>query len=184
MPNLSDYRKRDENTAEWIYFCPDCKDEEDPSSPLRLGSEYRFKAHMMKVHGGWSEDNSGDGDGTPPPVITPSQQPPSVSQPKPKKLSTSSRALNEKLNRCFTLCLKHFMKGLDEVETAELSTLRAEVTEGLMGIQIDFDDKLVSVSGRWAAIIAVLGIWILPQLPTFSEMKERAAQQSEKKDGE
>lgn len=180
MPNLSDYRKRDENTAEWVYYCTDCKDEDDPSSPLRLGSEYRFKQHMMKVHGGWSEDNSGGDIETPPPAVTAAQPP--TQAPKPKKLSTASRELNNKLNRCFSLCLKHFMKGLDEVETAELTTLRAEVTEGLMGIQIDFDDKLVSVSGRWAAIIAVLGIWILPQLPTFSEMKERAAQQQEKKD--
>lgn len=174
MPNLSDYRKRDENTAEWVYFCPDCKDGDDSSSPLKLGSEYRFKQHMMKVHGGWSEDNSGD-DTSPSPAVTTAQPP--IQPPKPKKLSTASRELNNKLNRCFSLCLKHFMKGLDEVETNELTNLRAEVTEGLMGIQIDFDDKLVSVSGRWAAIIAIIGIWILPQLPTFSEMKERASKE-------
>lgn len=176
MPNLSDYRKRDENTAEWVYYCPDCKDEEDSSSPLKLGSEYRFKQHMMKVHGGWSEDNSGSEPESAPPVVQTTQPPPVQ---KAKKLSTKSRELNDKLNRCFSLCLKHFMKGLDASEQQELTTLRAEVTEGLMGIQIDFDDKLVSVSGRWAAIIAVLGIWILPQLPTFTEMKERAKEQSD-----
>jgi len=179
MPNYADYRRRDENTGEWIFFCPDCKNDTG-DGPLELGTRQRWQSHMQKEHGGYTEDNSDDS--TPPAAPAAPVEP---VQPKPKKLSSKSRELNDKLNECINLCIKHFMSGIDEQEKQRLETLRGEVSMGFMGVQFDFEEKLVTVSGRWAAIIVILALYILPQLPTFKQMREQATlNASEKPSGE
>lgn len=178
---FDDYRRRNEDTGEWIYFCPDCKGESS-DGPLEIGSLHKFKSHMQSTHGGYTiteegsealpgSDNPLQGTGPVKPPIGLGTAPVPT---KPKRLSQRSRELNDKLNEALKLCVKHLLKGLSEEERSMLDDLRSEVTMGFVGIEIDFDEKLVSVSGKWAAIISVVALNVLPSLPSIKELIEKA----------
>lgn len=162
-----------DDTAEKFYFCPDCK---DAGETKEFSTAAGWRSHMNAQHGGVISaeipaPEKGGGNVVP---IT------AATTPKPKRMSAKTRELNDKTNRAINLVLKHFMTGLSEDELGELGTLRGEVATALCGIEFDFDDKLISFSSKWAILIVVVALFVLPQLPSLKEMvasvKQKAAE--------
>jgi hypothetical protein len=163
----------DDGTAEKFYFCPDCK---ETGETVEFSSASGWRSHMNGKHGGVIEidgassvpSKGADAPATPAPA------------PKPKRMSAKTRELNDKTNRAINLVLKHFMTGLSEDELDELGTLRGEVATALCGIEFDFDEKLISLSSKWAILIVVVALFVLPQLPSLKELvanvKQKAAE--------
>lgn len=175
--DYSEYRKMNEDTGQWEYFCPDCTDGESPRVFTSLGG---WKSHMQTQHGGLVDSGEPESSAAPSPETGAGAVPAPV-PPKPKKLSNSSRELNKKLNDCINLVMKHFIKGLDDLEMERLEVLRNEVSMAWMGVEFDFDDKLVTISGKWAALVVITALYILPQLPTMKQMLAKVKEQRQAK---
>lgn len=194
MSQYDDYRRRDENSGEYIYFCPDCKGEGD--GPLQLGSLHKFKSHMQREHGGLvTEESAGASEGPSSDNLqqeTGSDKRGSDSRDssgastrtpvsKPKRISPRARELNNKFNRCISLCVKHLFKELSEDERNELENLRSEVSENVIGVEFDFEERLVGISGKWALVVALALLYVLPALPPLKEVIAKAKAAAEVK---
>lgn len=174
------YREKDPETNQYFWTCPNCE------SKPRFDSLGGFKYHMQKEHGGYLASDIEAAS----PSVSDSREAvaarpgtPAATAPvqKTKKLSAKARELNDKFNRCITLCIKHLMKGLTETEITELEQLRGDVSEAVIGVEFDFEDKLVAVSGKWALVIALGLLYILPQIPTLKDVIAKAREQAAKK---
>lgn len=158
-----------------VMVCPYCKDPEFTAETLEA-----WKDHMQREHGGYTSSEVAAGQperseklegSMASPLMTP---PPAV---KPKRLSARARELNDKLNRCISLVLKHMISGISEDERLQLEAARTEITEAFVGIEFDFEERLISLSGKWAVLVVLVLLYTLPSLPT---MKEAIAKVSEK----
>lgn len=161
-----------DDTAEKFYFCPDCK---DAGETVEFSTAAGWRSHMNGKHGGvisaeTPAPETGAGKNNVVTMPAPS--------PKPKRMSAKTRELNDKTNRAINLVLKHFMTGLSEDELDELGTLRGEVATALCGIEFDFDEKLISLSSKWAILIVVVALFVLPQLPSLKELVAKAKEQA------
>lgn len=164
-----------------MMVCPTCKEPE-----VKFESLEEWKQHMQKEHGGYTSSevgaslpqagtSGGAGESRSDGLETPAL--------KPKRLTGKARELNDKLNRCISLCVKHLISGITEQEREELERLRTDVQEALVGIQLDFEERMFQLSGWWAAALVLAGLYVLPSLPTMKEAvataKERAAKKKQ-----
>lgn len=106
--------------------------------------------------------------------------------PPPKRIGPKQRELNDKTNRALRLVGKRLMKGLSDEESAELERLRDEVLDAMMGIEIDFDEKLFTVKGRWimwgVAFALLIGPWMPTMKETFTKLREMRTHATKKPD--
>jgi hypothetical protein len=176
---LEEYRRRSDETGEFIYFCPDCKNGE--GGPLEFDTVHKFKTHMQREHGGIldSELAATVGASTDGAETVATSRTAVATAPRPKRLSAKSRELNDKLNEAVKLCVKHLLQGIDESERAHLTELTNDVTMGWIGVEIDFEEKLFSISGRMASIILVIALNVVPRMPSLKEMIATAKQKQE-----
>jgi hypothetical protein len=50
---------------------------------------------------------------------------------------------------------------------------------GFMGVEFDFDEKLISVSGKWMALAVIVALYILPGLPSLKDIIAKAKERTE-----
>lgn len=169
----------EEREGKTVVVCPTCPD-------AAFESLEQWKDHMQHEHGGYtaeevseglgasssntsSDDASLDKGGTPMDTSRPT---------KPKKLSAKARELNEKVNRCISLILKHLISGITEAEQQELEQSRADVTQAFVGIEFDFEERIFSLSGRWAIIVAIILLYTVPALPSMKDALAKVRQKA------
>jgi hypothetical protein len=163
---------RDEGDT-FVMVCPTCEPEEI------FPSIEQWKEHMQKQHGGYTSSEVASGQqpqvGGGESGIDAKTTPP----PKPKRLSARARELNDKVNRCVSLVIKHIISGIDETERQEMERLRTDVTEAFVGIEFDFEERLFSLTGKWAVLVVLVLLYTLPSIPSMREAiakaKEKAA---------
>ncbi len=175
QPELDQYRRRDEDTGQYVWTCPV---EEGLACPgeRKFESLGGFKYHMSQQHGGYTASDvasaapvgAGAGDQRGAPAL------------KPRRMSAKNRELNDKVNEALNLCVKHFVDGLDETEKQRLGALRGEVLVAVAGVEFDFEERLISLSSKWAIIIVLAALYVLPQLPSLREViaKSRKVKES------
>lgn len=104
---------------------------------------------------------------------------------KPRQ-SSQSKALNQKLNECIDLTVKHLMGTIKEEEKDELNTKRGELVMASFGAQFNFDDKIVAFESKWMLILMLIALYLVPNLPTAKTMmsmyKEKQKKEAEKKE--
>lgn len=105
---------------------------------------------------------------------------------KPRQ-SSQSKALNQKLNECIDLTVKHLMGTIKEEEKDELNTKRGELVMASFGAQFNFDEKIVAFESRWMLIVMLIALYLVPNLPTaktmmnmYKEKQKKEAQKQEK----
>lgn len=157
--DLDKYRKLDDETGQFKYFCPDHPDQEFDSS-----AGWRY--HMQKFHGGVT------GSDTDAPSTPLSDNAPSKVAARPRKLSAKSRELNEKMNKCCNLAVKHLVDGINEKEQEELGVLRGELFMAILGIEFNFDDKLIAISNKWILVLVLVALYLVPNMPSFKDQME------------
>ena len=148
------------------YRCPQC-----PPDAETFDSLQRLKTHMAKEHGGY--DSSDIASAVPQrPIeetggVTPKAQEGAPPSP-PKKTSRLNRELNEAMNEGLTLCVRHMTAGLDEIQKARLAEITGKITTAVMGVEFDFEQKIVSVSGKFWLILGLALLYVVPRLPTWA----------------
>lgn len=104
---------------------------------------------------------------------------------KPRQ-SSQSKALNQKLNECIDLTVKHLMGTIKEEEKDELNTKRGELVMASFGAQFNFDDKIVAFESKWMLIVMLIALYLVPNLPTAKTMmsmyKEKQKKEADKKE--
>ena len=160
----------EEREGQTVMICP----HDDKHGPFETLEQW--KDHMVKEHGGYtsSEVAAGQPTATKDEGDTAGRAGSTVSPPKPKRMSARARELNDKLNRCVSLVLKHVISGITEEERAEMETARTQITEAFVGVEFDFEERLVSLSGKWAVLIVLVLLYTLPSLPTMKEQIAKA----------
>ncbi|SRR6266576_1920906 len=161
-----------ENETGTVMVCPHC----DPEQTFETLEAW--KGHMAKEHGGYTssevaagqpEERAGGLAGSTPPAA------------KPKRLSARARELNDKLNRCISLVVKHIISGVTETERQELEDLRTVITEAFVGIEFDFEERLISLTGKWAVLVVLVLLYALPSLPSMKEAIAKAREKAKEK---
>ncbi len=163
---VAEYGREDE-TGTTVLICPHCEPEK------QFETLEAWKGHMQSEHGGYTSSEVAAGQeatqeraggvagkglaGSTPPTA------------KPKRLSARARELNDKVNRCVSLVLKHIISGVTEDERQELEKLRADVTEAFVGIEFDFEERLFKIEGKWAILLVMVLLYTLPSLPSMKE---------------
>lgn len=162
---------RDEADGSFVMVCPTCQPEE------LFPSLEQWKEHMQKEHGGYtvsevsaSQEASGNKETT---TSTPTPAP-----AKPKRLSARARELNDKVNRCVSLVIKHIISGITEQERQEMEQLRTAVTEAFVGIEFDFEERLFSITGKWAVLVVLVLLYTLPSIPSMREAIAKAKEKA------
>jgi|SRR5690348_2737743 len=157
--------------------CPTCDDH-----PAFETIE-QWKDHMQKEHGGFTSSEMQDGQVASEQPSTPAQP---AERPKPKRMSARARELNDKVNRCVSLIVKHIVSGISEQEREELDEKRTSITEAFIGIEFDFEERLFALSGKWAVLAVLVLLYLLPQIPSMKEsiakVKQKAAERKLAKD--
>lgn len=104
---------------------------------------------------------------------------------KPRQ-SSQSKALNQKLNECIDLTVKHLMGTIKDEEKDELNTKRGELVMASFGAQFNFDDKIMAFESKWMLIVMLIALYLVPNLPTAKTMmnmyKEKQKKEVEKKE--
>jgi uncharacterized C2H2 Zn-finger protein len=157
-----------------VVVCPTCGED------TAFESLEEWKAHMQKEHGGYTSSEVAEGLSAELPsgkeAVSSSPQPP----PKPKRMSQRARELNDAVNRCVSLVIKHIISGITQDEQAEMEQLRTKVTEAFVGIEFDFEERLFSLTGKWAVLTVLVLLYTLPSIPSMKEViakaREKAAQ--------
>jgi hypothetical protein len=172
---IDHYGREDEGVLYMV--CPHCDPEE------KFETLEAWKDHMQREHGGYTSsevasgqaatEEAGAGARTPPPAPA-----------KPKRMSAKARELNDKLNRCISLVLKHVISGITEEERQEMERSRTELTEAFIGIEFDFEERLFSLSGKWAVLVALVLLYTLPALPSMREAIAKSREKSKEKSKE
>jgi hypothetical protein len=168
----------EEREGQTVMVCPTCTD-------TTFETLEAWKDHMTREHGGYTSSEVASGQAT-------SKEPgtsggagtssnPSTPAPKPKRISQRARELNDKLNRCVSLVIKHLMSGIDEDERKEMEVLRTAITEAFVGVEFDFEERLVSLSGKWAVLVVLILLFILPALPSMKESIGKALAKARQK---
>jgi hypothetical protein len=173
----------------------ECPESDCDRSFASLGG---LKTHMARTHGGYTPEQieqavnggveyvadnqsaseipvsvievSSSSDSTPPPP------PPVQSVEEPKRVSRKSRELNDTLNMALQLAVKHLTKGLDDAERQQLDFARREITAACIGVEFDFEERLVTLKSKiWLFVsVAILyGVEKLPNMATMFEMLKK-----------
>ena len=173
---LAEQYGREEEGA-FVMVCPDC----DPEQ--KFDTLEAWKEHMQKEHGGYTSSEVASGlpreagaESRPQPGTTAA-----VSPAKPKRLSSRARELNDKVNRCVSLVIKHVISGVTDEERQEIERLRADVTEAFVGIEFDFEERLFSLSGKWAVLAVMVLLYTLPSIPSMKEAIAKAREKNKEK---
>lgn len=171
------YGRQEGEASVWV--CPDCEPEQ------KFETLEQWKDHMQKEHGGYTSSEVAEG------VEVNGQRPAdkgadtgkgsAAPLPKPKKLTARARDLNEKTNRCVSLVVKHLVSGVTSAELEELETLRTAITEAFIGIEFDFEEKLFSLTGKWAVLVVLALLYLLPQVPSMKESIAKAVEKGKSK---
>ena len=164
----------EERNGEIRMVCPTCE-----NSP-EFETIEQWKDHMQKHHGGFTSSEMQDGQVTPEGTErqTVQEQTP---RPKPKRMSQRARELNDKVNRCVSIIVKHIVSGINDAEREELETNRSAITEAFVGIEFDFEERLFSITGKWAVLAVLVMLYILPQIPSMKESIAKAKQNAAEK---
>ena len=165
---------RDEGDA-FVMVCPTCEPEEI------FPSIEQWKAHMSKEHGGYTVSEVATGLSSEQGGGEPRQPPATPPPPKPKRLSQRARELNDKVNRCVSLVIKHIISGITEEERQQMESLRTDVTEAFVGIEFDFEERLLSLSGKWAVLAVLVLLYTLPSIPSMREAIAKAKEKAKEK---
>jgi len=159
------------------YACPHCE--------KTYAGMPALKTHISRMHGGYTDDEIAAilqaaqpaPTEVPVPVEPGTEEPPpqvvaAVSEPEssPKKMTKYSRELNEHLNLALQLGIKHLTRGLNDMERDNLDSYRREVTAALIGVEFDFDERLIVLRNKIWLAVAVLLLYGVEKLPTFAEM--------------
>lgn len=167
-----------------------------------------FKMHMTRQHGGYTEDEitaalsqlepssetQADFASIEPffPERTQGDAPARDSVPRERtsdtrkpRQSSQSKALNQKLNECIDLTVKHLMGTIEDEEKKVLATKRGEITMAAFGANFNFDEKIVSFESKWMLMVMVALLYLLPNMPTaktmFAMVREKQRKDAEKK---
>lgn len=168
-----------------------------------------FKRHMTRWHGGYTEEQiqtaisqlepSGEPQVQFADVSTDfparadgeaasreeTQRQRSEASRKPRQ-SSQSKALNQKLNECIDLTVKHLMGTIKEEEKDELNVKRGELVMASFGAQFNFDDKIMAFESKWMLIVMLIALYLVPNLPTVKTMmsmyKEKQKKEADKKE--
>jgi hypothetical protein len=162
-----------------VMVCPDCKEPE-----LTFETLEAWKDHMQRQHGGYTTSEVAAGQPERPEKADGGANQPAPAAPtlvKPKRLSAKARELNDKLNRCISLVLKHMLSGINEEERLQLEAARTEITEAFIGIEFDFEERLISLNGKWAVLVVLVLLYTLPSLPTMKEAIAKASAKAKEK---
>jgi hypothetical protein len=169
---------RDEGDT-FVMVCPTCEPEEI------FPSIEQWKEHMQKQHGGYTSSEVSSGLGEPQKGEEGSADTGKVSgkapPPKPKRLSQRARELNDKVNRCVSLVIKHIISGITEEERQQMESLRTDVTEAFVGIEFDFEERLFSLQGKWAVLVVLVLLYTLPSIPSMKEAIAKAKEKAKEK---
>lgn len=181
-----------ENPEETILTCPECKD--------TFTSLNGFKGHMTNKHGGFSAGEliaateasaeAGESDPNMPEVVKSeiaqaevihrTREPAEVQEP--KRLTKRSRELNDKVNDVIQLLIKHMTKGLTPDELARIESARGELATAIVGVEFDFERKMLAITGNFWLIVLLIAMYTVPALPTAKELfvKAKAAADKQK----
>lgn len=177
---VEQFGERDEQTGEVRMKCPTCDNHPE------FDTIEQWKDHMQKEHGGFTSSEMEQGQ-IHPETSSQSSAQPAQAQPErkaPKRQTQRARELNEKSNRCIALILKHIVSGITDTEREEMETLRTNVTEAFIGIEIDFDQQLFSISGKWAILVVIVSMYLLPNIPSMKESIGKAIERAKQKKGQ
>lgn len=162
---------RDEADGTFVMVCPTCQPEE------LFPSLEQWKEHMQKEHGGYTVSEVAASQEESPRTKENTTPPPA----KPKRLSARARELNDKVNRCVSLVIKHVISGITESEREEMEQLRTSVTEAFVGIEFDFEERLFSLTGKWAVLVVLVLLYTLPSIPSMKEAIAKAREKAKEK---
>jgi hypothetical protein len=164
------------NSDYQVLTCPQCEGKE-------FDSLTAWKYHMQAEHGGYTSDDISE---SLPPGGDPhaDQTESAAGTVKPKKVTARARELNDKFNEGLNLLFKHFIDGLTDADKIRLFEIREEVSSAVIGVEFDFEERLVKISSKVALGIAVTCLWVLPQIPSFKEIIAKAKENADKSKSE
>lgn len=180
------------------YSCP------SPDCGKSYASLGGLKTHMARMHGGYTPEEIATASAEPTPpaesvdsevvvvdddgAVHPATQetapppPPPMQSDRPKVITRRSRELNDTLNSAIQLAIKHLTRGIDDAERQQLDYARREITAALVGVEFDFDEKLIVLRSKIWLLVSVILLYAVEKLPTFADMFKMLKKETAKKE--
>lgn len=187
----------------WKIVCP------RPECGKRFKRLERLKGHMADRHGGYTEEEiasvvsrigstaeavpengefqlrppgehqDGNGDGAATDIPETQGEPRRPTEP--RRSTRRNRELNDSLNQALVLCVRHLTGEITPEEKAQLAEKQKGLLLALCGVEFDFDATVVKFQSRIWLVLAVAFTFLVPRLPSFSDIIKNAREAKKEK---